>query len=187
MCWLQGGMELKESNLHELYESCFQDVYHYLLYFTNSHSEAEDLTQETFIKAYKNYARFEHRSSINTWILSIARRTAVDHYRKRKMISLVPELIGKLEKNSRGNPLQELERNDDYHTLQKALSTLKPDYRNVVILRGLKEYSVKETAEILGWKETKVKVNYHRAIKRLKGLLSKSHEGEVIFHEQKRG
>ncbi|TYS78172.1 RNA polymerase sigma factor [Rossellomorea aquimaris] len=187
MCRTPGGMELKEPDLNELYESCFYDVYHYLLYFTNSHTDAEDLTQETFIKVFKSYNRFEHRSSINTWILSIARRTAVDHYRKRKIISVLPEIIAGLEKSNRWNPDKELERMDDWQTLQKSLSTLKPDFRNVVILRGLKEYSVKETAEILSWKESKVKVYFHRAIKHLKKQLSKSNEGVVISHEKKRG
>lgn len=67
----------------------------------------------------------------------------------------------------------------------KALLTLKPDYRNVVILRGLKEFSIKETAEVLNWKESKVKTDYHRAIKLLKESLSKSNEGVVIFNEQR--
>jgi RNA polymerase sigma-70 factor, ECF subfamily len=173
--------------LHDIYESYFQDVYHYLLYFTDSQSEAEDLTQDTFIKVFKSYERFEHRSSVKTWILSIARRTAVDHYRKRKIISILPNVIGQLGKSNEGNPDTELDHKDDWETLQKALSALKPDYRNVVILRGIKEYSVRETAEILDWKESKVKVDFHRAIKMLKNQLSKSSEGVVIFNEQKRG
>ncbi|WP_409253909.1 RNA polymerase sigma factor [Bacillus sp. SCS-153A] len=178
---------MKETQLHDLYEMHFQDVYHYLLYFTNSQSEAEDLTQDTFIKAFKSYGQFEQRSSVKTWILSIARRTAVDHYRKRKMISILPDIISHLGKSNEGNPETELDHTNDWETLQKALSTLKPDFRSVVILRGLREYSVKETAEILNWKESKVKVDFHRAIKLLKNKLSKSSEGVVIFNEQKRG
>ncbi|WP_421384862.1 RNA polymerase sigma factor [Bacillus salacetis] len=178
---------MEETNLHEIYESYFHDVYHYLLYFTNSQSDAEDLTQDTFIKVFKNYERFEERSSVKTWILSIARRTAVDHYRKRKIISILPDVIAQWGKSSEGNPDIEMDHTDDWETLQRALSTLKPDYRNVVILRGLKEFSVKETAEILNWKESKVKVDFHRAIKMMKKQLTKSSEGVVIFNEQKRG
>ncbi|WP_232214190.1 RNA polymerase sigma factor [Bacillus sp. SG-1] len=177
---------MKDSSLNEVYETHFQDVYHYLLYFTNSQSDAEDLTQDTFIRALKNYEQFEQRSSVKTWILSIARRTAIDHYRKRKVISILPDIIAHLGKSNEGNPDIELDQTNDWETLQKALATLKPDYRNVVILRGLKEYSVKETAEILNCKESKVKVDFHRAIKLLKNQLSKSSEGVVIFNEQKR-
>ncbi|WP_456271373.1 RNA polymerase sigma factor [Bacillus sp. AK031] len=173
--------------MDELYETYFHDVYHYLLYFTNSRSDAEDLTQETFIKAFKSYERFQEKSTVKTWILSIAKRTAIDFYRKRKMISRLPDLISNMGKSLDGIPDKEMDHLDDWEMLQRALSTLKPDFRNVIILRGLKEYSVKETAEILNWKETKVKVDFHREIKLLKNQLSKTNEGVVIFNEQKRG
>lgn len=67
-----------------------------------------------------------------------------------------------------------------WKVLQAALLTLKPDHRNVVILRGLKEYSIKETAEILYWKESKVKVDYHRALNLLKKKLMIVNEGAII-------
>jgi RNA polymerase sigma-70 factor, ECF subfamily len=187
MCRIKEGKGLEESHFHELYETYFQEVYHYLLYFTNSQSDAEDLTQDAFIRAFHSYERFENRSSVKTWILSIARRTAIDHYRKRKLISLVPDIVTQLGRSNEGDPDTELDQLGDWETLQKALSTLKPDHRSVVILRGLKEYSVRETAEILNCKESKVKVDFHRAIKKLKNQLSKSSEGVVIFNEQKRG
>lgn len=170
--------------IHELYEQHFDDVYHYLLYFTNSKSEAEDLTQDTFIKVLKSYDSFRQQSSLKTWILSIARRTAIDHYRKKKMISILPSILTDMRKSEDYIPEEEMVHNHDWGVLQKALIQLKPDYRNVIILRGLKEYSIKETAEVLGWKESKVKVDYHRAIKLLKKYVNNSNEGGVIFNEQ---
>lgn len=65
--------------------------------------------------------------------------------------------------------------------LQKALTELKPEFRNVIILRGLKEFSIKETAEILNWKESKVKTNYFRAMQKLKNLVAVK---EVTYDEQ---
>ena len=170
--------------IHELYEQHFDDVYHYLLYFTNSKSEAEDLTQDTFIKVLKSYDSFRQQSSLKTWILSIARRTAIDHYRKKKMISILPSILTDMRKSEDYIPEEEMVHNYDWGILQKALIQLKPDYRNVIILRGLKEYSIKETAEVLGWKESKVKVDYHRAIKLLKKYVNNSNEGVVIFNER---
>ena len=170
--------------IHELYEQHFDDVYHYLLYFTNSKSEAEDLTQDTFIKVLKSYDSFRQQSSLKTWILSIARRTAIDHYRKKKMISILPSILTDMRKSEDYIPEEEMVHNQDWGILQKALIQLKPDYRNVIILRGLKEYSIKETSEVLGWKESKVKVDYHRAIKLLKKYVDNSNEGVVIFNER---
>ncbi|WP_442593868.1 RNA polymerase sigma factor [Neobacillus sp. D3-1R] len=173
----------EESNLPvELYEEYFDDVYQYLLYFTNNQYEAEDLTQETFIRVFKNYHYFKKQSSIKTWIFSIAKHVAIDQYRKHKLISIFPEFLLQTRKSQLGNPEREMENKADWKVLQEALSKLKPHYRNVVILRGLKECSVKETAEILNWKESKVKVNYHRALKLLKNHL-KSDEGGVMYEE----
>lgn len=175
----------REEYIDVLYEKYFDDVYQYLLYFTNSKTEAEDLTQDTFIKVLKHYDSFRQQSSVKTWIISIAKRTAIDHYRKKKFISILPSILTDMRKSKEFIPEAELDQNEDWAVLQKALLRLKPEYRNVVILRGLKEYSVKETAEILDWKESKVKVDYHRAIKLLKKYLNKSNEGVVIFNEQK--
>jgi RNA polymerase sigma-70 factor, ECF subfamily len=182
----KGGRALREGpdQLEMLYEKYFQDVYQYVLFFTNSQTEAEDLTQETFIRVFKSYPLFSHRSSIKTWIISIAKRTAIDHYRKRKWISLLPETVANVMRSEEGNPQQLIEGKEEWDVIQTALLTLKPDYRNVVILRGLKEFSVKETADILNWKESKVKVAYHRAIKLLKEQLGSIGEGGYI-HERK--
>lgn len=177
-------MSERNEVIEKLYEQHFDDVYHYLLYFTNSKTEAEDLTQDTFIKVFKAYETFRQESSLKTWILSIARRTAIDHYRKKKMISILPSILTDSRKSEDFIPEEEMVQTHDWGVLQKALIQLKPDYRNVVILRGLKEYSIKETAEVLGWKESKVKVDYHRAIKLLKKYVNDSNEGVVIFNER---
>ncbi|NQD65586.1 RNA polymerase sigma factor [Bacillus haikouensis] len=102
----KGGRALREGpdQLEMLYEKYFQDVYQYVLFFTNSQTEAEDLTQETFIRVFKSYPLFSHRSSIKTWIISIAKRTAIDYYRKRKWISLLPEIVANVMRSEEGNP-----------------------------------------------------------------------------------
>lgn len=176
-------MHDRREYIQELYDQYFDDVYHYLLYFTNSHIEAEDLTQDTFIKVMRNYEGFRQQSSLKTWILTIAKRTAIDHYRKKKIISILPSILDNTRKSEDFIPEDQVDHHENWALLQKALLKLKPDYRNVVILRGLKEYSVKETAEILDWKESKVKVDYHRAVKLMKKYLNKSNEGVVIFNE----
>ena len=178
-------MKEDHNQLEALYETYFLDVYQYLFYFTNNSSEAEDLTQDTFMRVFKSYHSFKHQSSQKTWIISIARRTAIDHYRKRKLISLLPDVLLNIRKSEEGIPEEELEKNEEWKSVQAALSKLKPDHRNVVILRGLREYSVKETAEILDFKPSKVKVDYHRAMKLLKKELGHSNEEAVLGNERK--
>ncbi|WP_226671719.1 RNA polymerase sigma factor [Rossellomorea aquimaris] len=178
-------MKEDHDQLEKLYETYFNDVYQYLFYFTNNSSEAEDLTQDTFMRVFKSYHSFKHQSSKKTWIISIARRTAIDHYRKRKLISLLPDVLLNLRKSEEGLPEEEMEKNEEWEMVQAALSKLKPDYRNVVILRGLREYSVKETAEILDCKPSKVKVDYHRGMNLLKKLVGNSNEKAVLVNERK--
>ncbi|MGD6958361.1 RNA polymerase sigma factor [Rossellomorea aquimaris] len=66
-------------------------------------------------------------------------------------------------------------------TVHDAISSLKPDYRSIVILRGINEFSVKETSEILQCSQSKVKVSYHRALKELKKKINVDAE-EVLRH-----
>jgi RNA polymerase sigma-70 factor, ECF subfamily len=173
----------KKEIIQQLYDDYLQDVYQYCLYFTNSESEAEDLTQDTFMKVMKNFHSFQGNSSAKTWILSIARNTTIDYFRKRKIQQFLPELFSRISQTSYGDPEANVEHLEEWEELQFALLKLKPDFRNVVILRGLKELSIKETAEILDWKESKVKVDYHRALKQLQNFVTKNKEGGFIFHE----
>ncbi|WP_059171970.1 RNA polymerase sigma factor [Bacillus sp. FJAT-27445] len=171
-------------NFEDYYNKYFDDVYHYLLFFTNNKNEAEDLTQDTFLKVLKNLHSFNYKSSVKTWILSIAKHTCIDHYRKRKIISILPNILMNTQVSKEGIPESKINTNSDWELLQKTLTTLKPHYRSVVILRGLKEYSIRETAEILNCKESKVKVDYHRAIQLMKKNIGSVGEGVVFSYEQ---
>lgn len=176
--------QTNQKDLKRLYDLYLHDVYKYCLYFTNNHAEAEDLTQDTFIKVMKSYPSFKGESSEKTWILSIARNTTVDYFRKRKIRDFLPDIFfSKTNDPLYDEPEQYSENKEEWEDIQHALRKLKPAYRNVVILRGLQELSIKETAAILQCKESKVKVDYHRALKQLQNYVSKHEEGGFRFHE----
>ncbi|WHT48773.1 sigma-70 family RNA polymerase sigma factor [Sporosarcina thermotolerans] len=86
---------MNEKSLHisELFNQFHKDVYHFALYFTNNKQDAEDITQETFLKAMKNLHQLKDPQKVKTWILSITRFTAVDWIRKQKLRSLFPRTI----------------------------------------------------------------------------------------------
>lgn len=154
-------------DMNDIYNRYHRDVYHFALYYTNNKQEAEDITQETFIKIIRSYDCLKEPEKIKTWILSIARNTAMDLHRKKKFVSLFPNWV--FEKGSdKDTPEERLIKKGDWDELQNALIKLKHQYRTVVILRGLKELSIKESAEILGCTEAKVRVDYHRALQLLK-------------------
>lgn len=169
-------MDDKRLDINEIYDNYYRDVYHFALYFTNSKQEAEDITQETFIKIMKSINTLKDPYRLKTWILSIARNTAMDLHRKRKFVSLFPEWVFDKEKDSY-TPEDRLIQKGEWTELQSALLKLKQQYRTVVILRGLKELSIKETAEILGCSEAKVRVDYHRGLQLLKKQVLSNDEG----------
>ena len=165
------GKEDLEQQIRNTYRMYFRDVYQFLLYFTGDEHGAEDLTQEVFLKVLKSMPRFEERSSLKTWILRIAKHVAIDEYRRRRLsIVFGNNLLKRMPSRDR-QPEEALQAKEEQEYIERAMLGLKPKYRMVVILRGLKEYSVKETADILGCSEAKVKVDFHRAMKMLQQKL----------------
>lgn len=163
-----------EMDIEQLYQRHFHDVYQFCYYFTNRQSEAEDLTQETFLKAMKAIDRFQAKSSYLTWLLSIARHTAIDSIRRKKWLLLS---FSKFREEAASLTSADTKRIEDLDMIGQALQSLKPHLRATVILRGLKELSVKETASILNCSDEKVRVDYHRALKTLRQLLSDQEKG----------
>lgn len=161
------------SQIGKLYDEFHKDVYHFSLYFTNVKQDAEDITQETFIKVLKNLHQLKDQQKRKSWILSIARNTAVDLIRKQKLIRFLPIRIVH-EGHSIKSDLNDatIIEEENWVELQAALLKLKSHYRSVIILRALNELSVKETAEVLKCSEGKVRVDFHRALNLLKDDLN---------------
>ncbi|WP_019154236.1 RNA polymerase sigma factor [Robertmurraya massiliosenegalensis] len=149
------------------YDDYGESVFTYILMMVKDYQQAEDLTQETFIKAFRKHYTFSHKSSTKTWLFSIAQNTTKDFLRKRNPLRYYFSL-SLSERDMSPLPLQMVEMNEQEEILFHALQNLKPNYRQVIIFRKLKEFSTRETAEILGWSESKVKSTLQRGIKDLK-------------------
>ncbi|GGA77538.1 RNA polymerase sigma factor [Ornithinibacillus halotolerans] len=150
------------------FERYGNDIYHFLIYRVGP-NEAEDLLQEVFIKALKGFHGFKKDSSPKTWLFTIARNLAIDESRKRmskKRADTVPLDITN-EPKTDTSPETILDFNEDTKQIYECIQLLKPKYQEVIILRGIKELSVQETASILKWSESKVKSTHHRAKKAL--------------------
>ncbi|MBS4198116.1 RNA polymerase sigma factor [Bacillus sp. FJAT-49732] len=144
------------------------DVYNYLVYYTGS-TDVEDLVQEVFIKVIMGLKSYKGQSSPKTWIISIARNVAIDDARKRnkkRNLSFDEQLIS-IDGDS---PEKFFLQNEEKQALYNAIQMLKSNYREVILLRGIKDMTVSETAEILNWKEEKVRSTYSRALKSLRKL-----------------
>lgn len=158
---------MSNSKISDWFYEYSNDIYQYLIYYLGT-SDVEDLVQEVFIRAIKNIDTFEEKSSPKTWLFSIARHVGIDEIRKKQRRKMKSYLMIKPQELSEINhPENTIHINETNKELYLAIQQLKKNYRDVIILRGIKELSVSETAEILNWSEEKVRLTFHRAIKSL--------------------
>ncbi|MDD2503201.1 MAG: sigma-70 family RNA polymerase sigma factor [Clostridia bacterium] len=150
-----------------LYE---KKIYNYCLRMTNCREDAEDLTQEVFVRVYKNLKGFQGNSRLSTWIFRIAHNICIDHFRKSKftMVSLNQpknyEDQREMELPSEDpTPEQEALRKEQQEFLLKSIENLRPEYKTVIILRDIQHHSYEEIAEILDVPLGTVKSHISRA------------------------
>lgn len=169
----------KEQIVMELYEAHSETLVKYIGLLINDFHRAEDITQETFLKAYREMNTFNHKSSFKTWLFTIARNLAYDYLRKQqrnhillKLLSKPPQLTVSIE--------QAVEMSEEIKGLYHTLTHLKITYREVIILRKIKEFSTKETAVILGWSESKVKSTLSRGLRELEKMICEEEHYEEL-------
>lgn len=131
---------------------------------------AEDLRHETLLKAYVNYDSFRGNSNPNTWLFSIAHNITVDYIRKRKPLTILQDVL-LFKKDLKPLPEEIVEIKEISQELYNVLAKLKGSYREVIILRKIKEFAIEETSIILGWSESKSTL--FRAIQALEKKLLK--------------
>nr|GGG71089.1 DNA-directed RNA polymerase sigma-70 factor [Virgibacillus oceani] len=162
----------KKSEITEWYHQFSDSIFKYICLMIHDYQQAEDLTHETFIKAYKYYNSFEHKSNPRTWLFSIAHNITIDFLRKKKPLRIIADILLTRE-DSNPLPADIVEIKENSKELYNAISNLKESYREVIIIRKIKGFSIKETTEILNWSEGKVKTTLYRAIQALEKQLIK--------------
>jgi RNA polymerase sigma-70 factor, ECF subfamily len=158
---------------HDLIRPCERSIYLLAVSLLKNEAEAEEVAQETAIKAYLNLQHFRGDSQFRTWVLTIARNEGLG--RLRKLGSRREESLDAAAEDQTGDftpailtswrdvPAQSLERKELGAILRRAVEGLPQIYRNVVLLRDIEEMDVRETAAALNISEGAVKVRLHRA------------------------
>jgi RNA polymerase sigma-70 factor, ECF subfamily len=85
--------ESLEDRISKIYHIHYQDVYRFLVCFSGSQNDAEDLTQEVFIRVLNHISELSSDSNLKTWIYSVAKHVAIDHYRKKIQFNLFGEFL----------------------------------------------------------------------------------------------
>ncbi|MFD1862601.1 RNA polymerase sigma factor SigX [Planococcus chinensis] len=174
---------MKDSVFHRLYDEYHQDVFQFLIYLVKNRHLAEDLMHEVYIRVFRAYDRFEGKSSEKTWLFSIAKNVAIDHFRKAAVrkkhnfehFDWETQQLASKERI----PDEVASLNEDKVQLYRMLDECTGDQKMVIIMRFFQDLSIAETADVLGWTEGKVKTTQHRAIKSLREKLSAQEGGEA--------
>lgn len=178
---------MNDSVFNRLYDQYHQDVFQFLIYLVKNRQTAEDLMHEVYVRVLKAYSRFEGKSSEKTWLFSIAKNVAIDHFRKstvrkRHLFDFFDWETQELKANG-PLPDEMAEMNDEMKKLLQALDECTGDQKMVIIMRYFQDLSITETAQVLGWTEGKVKTTQHRAIHKLRERLAGHLKGEAIHDE----
>ena len=168
---------MDDSVFSRLYDEYHNDVFRFLIYLMRDRDQAEDLMHEVYVRVLKAYSGFEGKSSEKTWLFSIAKNVAIDHYRKssvRKKHSFDKFDWEKSELVSTEIlPDNLVVLNEEMKDLLNVLDKCTGDQKMVIHMRYIHDLSIAETAKILGWSEGKVKTTQHRAINALRKKISR--------------
>ena len=134
--------------------------------FVGRHDQAEDLTQDVFLKLYKSLDTFDRRANFQTWLISVSRNLCIDHYRavrkERETINrdVDPADFAPVSPDPRADA--QLEQRDRVRLLRQALDKLAPTLRTAVMLRDIQELTYQEIADKLHLPEGTVKSRINR-------------------------
>ena len=144
----------------------WRKVFNVAYKFVGKHDEAEDLTQDIFLKIFKSLHTFDRRANFVTWLISVSRNLCIDHYRSvRKERETIDRDVdaGELSPISREvTPYKALEFADQRVMLRRALEEIAPTLRSAVLLRDIRGLSYQEIAEQLDVPEGTVKSRINR-------------------------
>jgi RNA polymerase sigma-70 factor (ECF subfamily) len=154
-----------------LYERYIDQVYRYVYYRVGNQADAEDITGEVFIRAWKAIDRYKIKGApFYTWLIKITRNLIIDHYRNQKKHLSLDNMECAADKNT--SPEAVAESNLDRHRIGAAIKRLKGEKQKVIRMRFIDGFSYSEIARLLKKSEGAVRVIQCRALNELRGYLT---------------
>lgn len=181
-------------SFEEVVEKYHQKVFNLVYRYLNDYDEAQDLTQDTFVRAYQSWATFRGESQVYTWLYRIALNLChnrLKQLKRRQRVeaeSLDQPLEGESEDMAREvpdltlSPERLVENKELQQVLRRAIRQLPEDYKQVIILRDIEGFSYSEIAKITGSSLEAIKSRLFRARTALKDLLRPYLSGEDSRH-----
>ena len=150
---------MTQDQFERLYETCYMRVFSYVMTLTGDRIHAEEITQETFFRAFSRQSSFRGESDEVTWLCAIAKNFFLDGKKRQGRTEPIPE-----EETDRGKSVEQTaEDRDTSFRIHMALHALEEPYREVFELRVFGELSFREIGMIFGKTENWARVTYHRS------------------------
>jgi RNA polymerase sigma-70 factor (ECF subfamily) len=168
---IRGAVQGDAEAFGDLYQQHLDAIYRYTYYRVGSHEEAEDLTEQVFLKAWESVPGYrEEKTPFRAWLYRIAHNTVIDHYRRHKESLPLDDhhsvADGEPDLEARLVSLEQSER------LARAMARLKPIHQHVLVLRFIEGLGARQVGSILSQSAGAVRVLQHRALKEMYGLLA---------------
>ena len=167
---MKGGVDVSQMDFNMLYQEHAEQVYKFLIRICGDADLAEDLLQDTFVKAIEKVDTFDNRCKFTTWLCQIAKNTYYDSLRKKQKHAVV----GLPEEELAGNGPSLEEQIVDSQTAQEIrliIHQLSEPYKEVFLLRFYAELSFREIGQIFGRSEVWGRVTYLRAREMILGMM----------------
>jgi RNA polymerase sigma-70 factor, ECF subfamily len=155
------GNDLAFVSIYNWYK---HSIYIFCIKMVNDKDSAKDITQEVFIKAYERRQQLRNPSQFKSWLFAIARNDCITFFRKSKHTVQITNENAELILDSFGS---NLDKEEELRLVNRAIDSLDPDLREVIILRAYKNLSYKEIAEVIGSTESVIKSRLFTARQRL--------------------
>lgn len=147
-------------NFEALYTACFHKLYRFALSLSRSETEAEEIVQETFLRAMQSVGKLPDETNLDAWLFRVARNVHISRLRKRKKevsdaaLDVVPS----------GEDIEDrLLNQDQAHHILRLLHTLDEPYKEVFTLRALGDVPYAQISSLFGKSESWARVTFHRA------------------------
>ena len=171
---VQRAIERDKSAFAVLYDKHVDQVYRHVYYRVPSRVDAEDITQEVFIKGWKAISKYKKTGApFVTWLIAIAHNLIADHYRARKKLVSLEEAEA-FSHPDETSPEVVAEANLNKSHVRNAISMLKGEKQKVILMRFIDGLSYEEIAKALGKNEGTVRVIQYRALNDLRHMLRRS-------------
>jgi RNA polymerase sigma-70 factor (ECF subfamily) len=159
---LRGDQQAWDAIVRQYWRKVFNVAYK----FVGKHDEAEDLTQDIFLKIFKSLATFDRRANFQTWLISVSRNLCIDHYRSvRQERHTIDRQVDPNELSPVSHepgPIAAIEQQDRVALLREALAALPESLRTAVLMRDIQELTYQEIADRLRLPEGTVKSRINR-------------------------